>query len=39
MAKRVVDGNDVELWCLGPLVIRLPVKATIKNSRLPDSGT
>jgi hypothetical protein len=38
MARRLCDGHDVELWCLGRLVIRLPA-ITVKNGRLPDSGT
>jgi hypothetical protein len=38
MARRFSNGHDVELWCLERMVIRLPAN-TIKNGRLPDSGT
>jgi hypothetical protein len=38
MARRLCNGHDVELWCLARLVIRLPA-ITVKNGRIPDSGT
>jgi hypothetical protein len=36
LARQLVDGHDIELWCLERMIIRLPAT---KNSRLPDFGT
>jgi hypothetical protein len=38
MASCFSDDHSVELWCLERMVIRLPAN-TVKNGRLPDSGT